>query len=253
MCMKMKHRATFQENVLRSLSLAAMLAVLTGSAVFCQASKSSKTRASSPSSEGKILFKSHNCSACHTINASGGCLAPPLDGIAKRRSKSFITARITDNPSSIKRFQQLYGEMELMPHPRVPQIDAQQIAEYLLSLPVSRLRVKGHDQNVDPLTATKGRPTASQIDLTEGKQLLAESGCTACHSLGGLGGNFAPKFDNIGERLTMQSITDKVSRANFLIDGTDEYDKRGVSMPPANLTAEQVKRISAFLSSLAKH
>ena len=250
--MKIKHRATFQENLLRSVSLAAMLAVLTGSAVFCQASKTSKTRTSSLSSKGKILFKSHNCSACHTINAAGGCLAPPLDGIAKRRSESFITARITDNPASIKRFQQLYGEMELMPHPRVPQIEARQIAGYLLSLPASLLTVKGHDQNACPQTATEVRP-ASQIDLTEGKKLLAESGCTACHSLGGLGGNFAPKFDNIGERLTMQTITDKVSRANFLIDGTDEYDKRGVSMPPANLTAEQVKRISAFLSSLAKH
>lgn len=250
MSMNRISRTIFRKNVLLAISLSGVFVLLAGSAAVCESTEKSKT--STPSLKGKALFKSHNCSACHTINAAGGCLAPPLDGIAKRRNNAFITARITDNQAAVKRFQELYGQTELMPHPRVKEVEARQIAAYLLSLPSAALIAKGHQQNTSPPTATDASEI-SKSNLNEGKKLLAEAGCSACHSLGGLGGNLAPKFDNIGERLTMQAISEKVSRANFLIDGTDEYDKRGVSMPPSNLTADEVRKISAYLSSLTKH
>lgn len=243
----------FSPPLHKVIPLAAIIALITGGAVFSQSSKSSKPATATEVKLGKAFIKTRNCSACHTIDSAGGCLAPPLDGIAKRRNKDFIVARISNSPKAVSRFALLYGQAELMPHPRVNERESRSIATYLLTLPSphTRYTVKGHERK--PMTdADTVKTIAGAKSLKEGKKLLSDAGCMLCHSVGGLGGTFAPSFDYIGDRLTTQSIRTKVSRANLLIDGTDEYDKRSVSMPPCNLTTEDVDKIAAYLATLHK-
>src|SRR6516225_10315410 len=61
-----------------------------------------KPDSESPASlKGKQIFQEHQCASCHSSGTSGGCLGPPLLGVGARRSREFITARITDDKVEI--------------------------------------------------------------------------------------------------------------------------------------------------------
>ena len=86
--------------------------------------------ANKQSQEGKHIFAMKNCSSCHSVEAKGGCLGPPLDGVGAYRSRSFLLARITKSTKAMETFERMYGKAELMEHPRIPAQQAQFVVQY---------------------------------------------------------------------------------------------------------------------------
>jgi len=217
------------------------------------APKDFKPRASSARSErGKELFQKNNCNTCHAIGATGGCLAPPLSGIAGRRSGKFIEYRISAGLED--EFATIYGGTQLMPHLRVSAHDAKLITEYLRTLPdpISGYKVVGHKK----FKSSAAKPPVGKIDVAEpsvrrGAALLSEKGCLACHSVGNLGGQFAPKFDHIGSCKTKDAMKTQMQQAELLqLENSSEYGARGTTMPPLNLSAKDMEDIANYLSTL---
>ncbi len=207
--------------------------------------------ASGQSKAGKQLFQRNNCGSCHSIDGSGGCLAPSLDGIGARRNTTFILARITNSPAAIKRFERLYGP-ELMVHPRLTAQSAGRIAAYLMTLPEPKggIRVLPHTRN-DQAGINVSQSGQKTADAAKGKVLFYDHGCIACHSIGAVGGHLAPRLDAVSARRTRQFITERISNAKFVIETTtDEYQGRENVMPSANLNEEEVRSITDFLMSL---
>lgn len=217
--------------------------------------KSAHEQSSANSSEAKYF--SENCSACHSVGTSGGCLGPILAGEGQRRTKEFIESRISNDPAKIAAFQKSYGHAELMPHKRIAPAEARKMAEYIMNLPGPEkgFAVKGHAQTVVKRTDVKpvnGKQAPVGIaSIIHGKQLIYEKGCLQCHSFGGVGGQFAPIFDGIGSRHKASYITDRINAAELLFANTDrEYNERGIDMPPLGLNKKEIADITAYLTSL---
>lgn len=216
-------------------------------ATFLSLGITSSAIAKPPVEKGKELLERNGCNTCHSIKGKGGCLAPPYDGISSRRSKEFILSRITNSKAAVQKFEKLYPETELMPHPRISASDAKAITEYLLKLP-------------QPKTGFKATPHVVTSDMTnidlagnlkKGRSLFFEKGCSTCHSVAGLGGQFAPKLDGVGKREGKDYLTKKMTAAELLMQNTsDEYGERGTTMPPSSLSKQDMADIAEYLMSI---
>lgn len=207
---------------------------------------------------GKKLLDKNRCKDCHSYKGKGGCLAPPFDAISKRRSKEFIMARITDEDSQIDKFAELYGQ-ELMPHVRLPRAQANDIANFLLSLPERKnsYKVVGHDltskKQKDMLSKLiirldyKDNQSPAEKEIDKGKRLVAEKGCQACHTIGKVGGTFGPPLDHIGSKKSLEYIARHIMAAEL----QPEKSKRGRDrMPALGLSVSEIESITRYLQTL---
>ncbi|MBU6455180.1 MAG: c-type cytochrome [Cyanobacteria bacterium REEB67] len=226
------------------------------------------TSSSAESLQGKKLFVANSCVNCHSVSGHGGCLAPPLDGIGERRGKAFIMARITDDKWAREAFIKFHPSPELLEHPRLPAEKTRAIVAYLMTIPDAPpgFKIRGHakaksasssdeplnlklslPQQEKPLVLTK----AMEHDAVLGKALFYDRGCSACHSIGGLGGHFAPALDGVGARLGRKHVAGHITGAEFTPNNSELEDQdSGKVMPPSNLTDKEIDQISTFLMTV---
>jgi|AGTN01.1.fsa_nt_gi Cytochrome c. len=212
--------------------------------------------ATKASAQGKELFEKNNCSLCHTAEQGGGCLAPPLNGVGARRSKEFIIARITAEKAEVEKFSKMYPSAELMPHKRIPKSQSKLIADYLMTLPEPKYgyKVSAHVEKTPGVTNAKSSTSSDQVpdkSANRGRNLLNSKGCMACHSIGNIGGKFAPAFDHIGSRKSKEQIKKQMLSAELLALNSDpEYAERGTVMPPMDISEKESEDIANYLKAL---
>lgn len=209
---------------------------------------------------GKKQFQKYSCTTCHSVDSEGGCIAPPFDGIGARRKREFILARITRDPKAIKEFEKLYPQGELFEHPRIPAIQAKEIASYLLTLPdpAFGFRVTPHSltstaklDNGQTTQTEKSTAKASQAEIAAGREVFNQRGCIACHAIGNFGGHFAPRLDGIFGRHDRDYVSNRITAAEFYAQkNPDEYSERGTVMLPSGLTKDQIQKVTSYLMSL---
>jgi len=76
---------------------------------------------------GAIVYQESHCGMCHSANGSGMKIGPPLNGLAKKRSRSWVADHFV-NP------QQL-SPGTIMPPYRLPAKDLENLTTYLFALP----------------------------------------------------------------------------------------------------------------------
>jgi len=218
--------------------------------------------ASAASKAGRLIFQKNNCAQCHTAMSNGGCLGPLLSAIGGRRSRKFILDRITAGQTEEREFAALYGQAELMPHPRLPRKQSNMVVSYLMTLPEPKggFAIKPHATSSEPVSssATDAQPSdrsnaqPSAQSIAAGKKLFYNAGCMSCHSIGKVGGQFAAELDDVGARKGRQYVSERMNGAEMLTLGTnDEYNQRGTSMPPSSLSPSQINSVTNFLMSLS--
>lgn len=201
------------------------------------------------------MYARESCSTCHSINGSGGCIAPPLDAIGARRTSRFILSRITDTPEAIRSFEELYRMPELMPHLRVSEPTAKALTSYLMTLPAPTIgfKVGVHKVSSNNSIDTQQSSAVSPGEIEHGKRLFYERGCIACHSIGDIGGTFAPRLDGIKEHRDKKFVSTRISDAEFFVQKyPDEYGERGTLMTPSDLNEKDIRGITEYLMSLPK-
>jgi len=76
--------------------------------------------------EGALVYQANHCGACHAVNGAGVPIGPPLNGLSKRRSRSWVAQHFEDpkrlSPNSI------------MPPYKFPAKDLDNLNRYLFSL-----------------------------------------------------------------------------------------------------------------------
>lgn len=85
------------------------------------------------SGKGEKLYEKYRCVACHAVGEVGGWFGPRLDGVGARRSRTYITAHVTDAQAHAKTAPDEHEAK--MPSMSIPDSDAKAITEYLLTLP----------------------------------------------------------------------------------------------------------------------
>jgi len=205
---------------------------------------------------GRKQFEKMKCASCHSTEKSGGCLGPPLAGISGRRSREFLLSRITDSADQREIFAHLYGNPELMPHPRVPAAAAQLLVAYLLSVPPPEggFSVRAHEKLRRPASrsaAIRTTRTTRSESIKQGNRLYYSNGCAACHAIGNVGGTFAPRLDGIAARMSRDSISNHITGGELQVSAQSGRAPQFM-MPPANLTDQEIGSITDFLMNLPK-
>jgi mono/diheme cytochrome c family protein len=199
------------------------------------------------SEQGRSLYLSHQCAACHAIDGKGGQLGPPLDGIGGHRGKEFIVAHLLNPEEQMREYPDLFGgRPNIMPHLGVSKKEAKQLAEYLLTLPEPEngFLVTAHPKldprpPIDPKQPIQ--PSASAERIAHGKQLFMENNCLMCHSVQGTPTRFGPGLGNVSTKWTRDALI------NFLVEDDQKPSMKGKTM---KLSESEVTSVVDFFMSL---
>jgi ubiquinol-cytochrome c reductase cytochrome b subunit len=77
--------------------------------------------------QGALVYQSNHCVSCHKINGSGMTIGPPLNGLAKRQTRSWVMDHFAD--------PQKLSPGSIMPPYKFSQKDLDNLTAYLFSLP----------------------------------------------------------------------------------------------------------------------
>ncbi len=228
--------------------------------------------------EGKALFETVGCVACHGIKKkgengelalAGGDFAPDLSKIGEKIPYEYLIEWIQDP----KKFQ----PQGRMPDLRLTREEAEKIAAYLTTLKIK-------DSPNEPEILTRGLEYLEDMALAEqGRKKVQRYGCSSCHNIKGfenagkvgveLTAVFAKlvhQFDfgllkrRIKEEYKIQSTHEWYSRAKQIWvkekllnprrwDEGRDLTKKGddrLKMPDFGLTPEEAEAITCFVQSL---
>jgi mono/diheme cytochrome c family protein len=77
--------------------------------------------------QGALLYQAKNCGACHLANGVGMKIGPPLNGLARRRTKTWVARHFTD--------PQALSPGSIMPPYRFTNRETENLTAYLFTLP----------------------------------------------------------------------------------------------------------------------
>jgi mono/diheme cytochrome c family protein len=234
----------------RSLRPIAMSAI----ALACLLLGDDRSAANAPNTDAEKLMEKQGCLHCHYLRGRGGFIGPPLEGIRRFRTEDDIIAVLTKSrplPDSYPK--DIVDASEFMKHINLSKDEAKTVASYLLTIPDEEaFEVKGHGED-EPDSVPQGfsfKPKEPSEISRRGMKVYREAGCVACHSIAGFGGWRGPSLDAVGAKLNKTAIENRISRgATVFFDGK-EYKPSEYSMPPAELSPEQVSEVAEFLLTL---
>jgi mono/diheme cytochrome c family protein len=202
-------------------------------------------------SRGKQIF-TQQCGSCHVLADAGtsGTIGPNLDEAFRYDRKQKVGDQDTIANIVNQQIKTAYPPMPDEDHlfpkcksgesPSIggcsadPGSDTAAVAEYVASV-----AGKGVAQSPTPTTPAKPAPGQNQ-PAAQGKQVFAQAGCGACHTLkdAGATGKVGPNLDELkpAEPAVERQVTNG-----------------GGGMPPfkGQLSDEQIKAVSAYVSSVA--
>lgn len=199
--------------------------------------------------KGRQLTNKYACKSCHLIEASGSFVAPPLDGIKAHRNFEYIEEKL-----SSKNEPKNESLRTLMYHVKITKSDASKIASYLLSLPESKIHIKGHAEASllsDNLPAGSHFQPLKESDSTRaGQKAFFSKGCIACHKVTpDIGGSLGPSLHGVGARRSRNFIEARIENGALFIPRPQETSGRR-SMPALKLSQKEKKDIINYLLSL---
>ena len=77
--------------------------------------------------QGAVVYQANHCGACHMVNGVGMKVGPPLNGLSKRQSRSWVEEHFAD--------PQKLSPGSIMPPYRFPPKDMENLTSYLFALP----------------------------------------------------------------------------------------------------------------------
>jgi ubiquinol-cytochrome c reductase cytochrome b subunit len=77
--------------------------------------------------QGALLFNANKCGGCHLVNGAGTSFGPPLNGLAKRQSRSWVEAHFADPQKLVPN--------SIMPAYKLSAKDLDRLTSYLFALP----------------------------------------------------------------------------------------------------------------------
>lgn len=215
--------------------IAFSLLLATSLPVSAQAPAPAAAPAAEGAVDGKTLFRTKTCFACHGKDGARGIQNyPELAG----QDKAYMLSQMKDIASGARlsgkddrgypRTQSMKDIMHL-----VTESDMQKIAEYLATVPAPKPR--------------KLDPAPDQAALDKGKQAYTQGGCQTCHGANGL------------KPIATYPILGGMKREYLMLqmaemrDGIRVNGKSKLMLPFAKkLTNEQIELIATYLSQIER-
>ncbi len=185
-----------------------------------------KEQSSVTASQGKRIFESQNCAACHksSIQPKSHVSAPDLKDESKRVNKDWFQ-RYLANPEPIRPFGYPAGAGNRMPDFKLSKTEIDQITSFL------------YKDEVLP-SVTFANLSAFKLKKTE-SILINKLSCTGCHILGDGGGRIGPNLNEVSLRLKYSYLHDVIK---------NPHKTDSMTMMPTPVLTED--RISDLISTL---
>lgn len=185
---------------------------------------------------GKHLFDTSNCMGCHTILGEGAYYAPELTKVYERRGEAFIKAMLKDP-------QSMYPGERKMTNYGFSDQEINDLTAFLKWVGTMDLNGFPPKPDLVKIAAPTGSSSAGAgIVSSVDRPKVFNQMCVACHALRGEGGNVGPALDGVGTRFNREYLE------KWLLDPSSiKVDSK---MPKLPLSPEEVKELSAFLSTL---
>jgi nitric oxide reductase subunit C len=177
---------------------------------------------------GHIIWTDNNCMGCHTLMGEGAYYAPELTKVVERRGREWIRVFIKDPEAMFP------GRRRMIKYDFT---DAE--IDDLLAFFEWIGRVDTNGFPADPPLARKQTPMGA-LKVADAPPVY-RTFCTACHTLGGEGGQVGPALDGVAGRY------DAATFDKWLSDPPSV--KPGTAMPKLPLSLEDRQALAAFLLS----
>ncbi len=132
---------------------------------------------------GKWTWQRHNCNDCHTILGIGGYYAPDVTKVMSYRDNDWVTRFLKDP-------EKVWPNPRKMPNLHLQDQEVADLAAFLTW-------VNGIDTNNWP---PKPMVAAAVTSASPGEAVYKAQGCSACHTIAGVGGKVGPDLSMVGKR-----------------------------------------------------
>ncbi len=175
---------------------------------------------------GKWVWQKYNCNDCHTILGIGGYYAPDVTKVMSYRDNDWMTRFLKDP-------QAVWPAARKMPNLHLSDQDIADVIAFLTW-------VNGVDTNNWP-----PKPMATALATTgqPGEAIYKAQGCSACHTMAGVGGKIGPDLTMVGSRRSKAWILQQ------LVD-PKSHDPNSVMPSFAKLPEKDREELADYLVSL---
>jgi len=182
---------------------------------------------------GKKIWEDNNCMGCHTLFGEGAYYAPELTKIVEKKGANYLRLFLKDP-------EKMYpGERKMVNY----HFSDQEIDDVIAFLEwCGKVDLNGFP--ADPPLGRVATPVVSNDKSALPKPEIFATVCSACHSVGGEGGNVGPPLDTINSRFTAEDLSAWIEDPQKI--------KPGTAMPMIPMSAEQRDEIVQFLLNLSQ-
>jgi len=177
--------------------------------------------------QGKIgkIFQKFSCLKCHTINGTGGAIAPDLSIVGSRLRSNWIK-KFFKNPNS-----------------RRPHIEERMLTLFISDEEIETLANYFYTVLLDDsISITSDWKPTHEAQIRGNKLYWEKYGCQSCHLVKGKGGNSGPSLDSVGDRLQPGWMLHWLLNPQKYIPDTIE--------PRSGMSVSEAKDVVAYLMSL---
>lgn len=186
---------------------------------------------------GKLIWEDNNCMGCHSLFGEGAYYAPELTKVVERRGADWIRVFIKDPEAMYP------GQRKMVKY----DFSENQISDLIAFFQwAGTVDLNGFPAK-PPLKKLMQPDVVTNVTTTQNPAALAQpqifsSLCSACHVVGGKGGNVGPALDDAFARKNVEEMI------AWLKD--PQKIKPGTTMPKLPLTDSQINELVSYLQSL---
>lgn len=182
---------------------------------------------------GKMIWEENNCMGCHTLFGEGAYYAPELTKAYERRGEQWLKLFLKDPEAMYP------GDRKMTNY----HFSDEQIADVIAFLKwCGEVDLNGFPAKPSLSSAANTTPpnnaNADLLKTAPAKFSL----CSACHSVGGNGGNVGPALDGISARMDAATIFQKIKDPTAV--------KPDSKMANLGLPDNEIQEIVTFLQQL---
>jgi nitric oxide reductase subunit C len=133
---------------------------------------------------GKQVWHKYDCIGCHTILGNGSYFAPDMTKTAERKPKSYLKQFLMD-PKAV-------NAKATMPKLGITSEEADKLIEFLEWI------AKVDTNGWPPKPVLAAAAGVGGKEMSRGQQVYQAQGCSACHSINGIGGTSGPDLTRVG-------------------------------------------------------
>jgi nitric oxide reductase subunit C len=167
--------------------------VLTYDSILKMPQRTHEDNLSAEVAAGKWTWQKYNCNDCHTILGIGGYYAPDMTKVMSRRDSGWISKFLKD-PHAVWPAERRMPDLHLS--------DAE-----IADLTAFLTWVNGIDTNNWP---PKPVVMATSGPINPGELVFKAQGCSACHTLNGIGGKIGPDLTHVGSKRSREWIEEQI-------------------------------------------